>query len=109
MHYTKDARNYLKATMMIVAKMIHGDSRLSAKITNKKWDDEFGCMGQECCADGTAFNSDTNKCEILNNSGSASETASESASGSASESLNETMISGDLTKYSLNDNNLRHS
>ena len=39
-------------------------------------------MGKECCDDGTAFNSDSNKCE----------------------SLNETMISGDLTKYSLNDN-----
>ena len=81
------------------------DSRLSVNITNKKWDDKFGCFGQDCCADGTSFNSDTNKCEILNNSGSASETASESATGSASGSLNETMISGDLTKYSLNDNN----
>ena len=56
-------------------------SHLSAKISNK-WDDDFGCMGKECCDDGTAFNSDSNKCE----------------------SLNETMISGDLTKYSLNDN-----
>ena len=56
-------------------------SDISAKISTE-WDDKFGCIGKECCADGTAFNSDKNKCE----------------------SLNETMISGDLTKYSLNDN-----
>jgi len=52
------------------------------EIKDKSWDDSFGCFGQDCCSEGTSWNKDTNKCE----------------------SLNETMISGDLSKYSLNDN-----
>ena len=52
------------------------------EVKDKSWDDSFGCFGKECCAEGTAFNSDTNRCE----------------------SVNETMISGDLTKHVFNDN-----
>tara|TARA_Y100000991_G_scaffold204520_1_gene180091 strand:- start:388 stop:1305 length:918 start_codon:yes stop_codon:yes gene_type:complete len=52
------------------------------EIKDKSWDDSFGCFGQDCCSEGTSWNKDANKCE----------------------SLNETMISGDLSKYSLNDN-----
>ncbi len=52
------------------------------EIKDKSWDDSFGCFGEDCCSEGTAWNSDANKCETTN----------------------ETMISGDLSKYSLNDN-----
>ena len=52
------------------------------EIKDKSWDDSFGCFGEDCCSEGTSWNSDTNKCETTN----------------------ETMISGDLSKYSLNDN-----
>lgn len=52
------------------------------EIKNKSWDDSFGCFGKDCCSEGTSWNSDTNRCETTN----------------------ETMISGDLSKYSLNDN-----
>ena len=52
------------------------------EVKDQSWDDSFGCFGKECCAEGTAFNSDTNRCE----------------------SVNETMISGDLTKHIFNDN-----
>jgi len=52
------------------------------EINDNSWDDSFGCFGEECCSEGTSWNSDTNKCETTN----------------------ETMISGDLSKYSLNDN-----
>ena len=52
------------------------------EIKDKSWDDSFGCFGEDCCSEGTVWNSDANKCETTN----------------------ETMISGDLSKYSLNDN-----
>ena len=58
------------------------DDPFGVQIKNKSWDDSFGCFGEDCCDNGTSYNSDTNKCE----------------------SVNETMISGDLSKYSLNDN-----
>jgi hypothetical protein len=52
------------------------------EIKSKSWDDSFGCFGEDCCSEGTSWNSDANRCETTN----------------------ETMISGDLSKYSLNDN-----
>ena len=58
------------------------DDPFGVEIVDKKWDDTFGCFGEDCCSEGTSWNSDTNRCETTN----------------------ETMISGDLSKYSLNDN-----
>ena len=49
---------------------------------NTSLDDSFGCFGKDCCSDGTVYDSKKNKCQ----------------------SVNEDFISGDLTKYSMNDN-----
>jgi len=58
------------------------DDPFGVEIKSKSWDDSFGCFGKDCCSDGTSWNSKANRCETTN----------------------ETMISGDLTKYTLIDN-----
>ena len=85
--YFRDNMNYDEYNFNILAKgspssnTEDDDPYPSVKI-NTKFDDNFGCFGKNCCSEGTSYNSEKNKCE----------------------SLNETMISGDLSKYSLNDN-----